>query len=55
MVQTHIADAIDGGFNIFHCLPGQLTVGDNRQLLVKFIIEQEKSFNCCRSTAIRCW
>ncbi len=21
MVQTHIADAIDGGFNIFHCLP----------------------------------
>ena len=42
MVQTHIADAIDGGFNIFHRLPGQLTVGDNRQLLVKFIIEQEK-------------
>ena len=42
MVQTHIADAIDGGFNIFHRIPGQLTVGDNRQLLVKFIIEQEK-------------
>ncbi len=31
MVQLHIADAMDGGFNL-PLSPGQLTVGDNRQL-----------------------
>ncbi|SVZ32315.1 Uncharacterised protein [Klebsiella pneumoniae] len=42
MVQAHIAHAVDGGFNIFHRIPCQLTIGNDRQLLVKLIIKQEK-------------
>jgi hypothetical protein len=42
MVEAHIAHAIHGRFEVFNRIPGQLTIGNLRELLVKFIIQLEE-------------
>jgi hypothetical protein len=46
MIEAHVADPVNGRFNILDGIPRQLTVGNQRQFLVKFIIQLKKSFNC---------
>ncbi|AEW73458.1 hypothetical protein EcWSU1_02021 [Enterobacter ludwigii] len=42
VVEAHIAHAVDGGFDVFNRVPGQLTVRNLRQLLVKLVIKLEE-------------
>src|SRR5690606_412257 len=42
MIKAHVAHAVNGGFDIFNGIPGQLTISDLGQLLVKLIIKLEK-------------
>jgi Nitrate/nitrite transporter len=42
MIKTHIAHAVNGGFDVFDGVPRQLTIRNLRQLLVKLVIELEK-------------
>ena len=42
MIEAHIAHPVNGGFNILDGIPGELAVGDLRELLVKFVIQLEK-------------
>jgi hypothetical protein len=46
MIEAHVADPVNCRFNILDGIPRQLTVGNQRQFLVKLIIQLKKSFNC---------
>ncbi len=52
MVETHIAHAINGRFQVLNGIPRQLTVGNLRQELMEVVI---KFNSCLRSMAMRCW
>ena len=42
MVETHIAHAVDGSFDVFDGIPRELALGDLRQFLVELVVELEK-------------
>ncbi len=42
VVEAHVAHAVDGGFDVFDGVPGELAVGNLRQQLVKLIIERKE-------------
>ena len=42
VIETHIPHAIDGGFDVFDGVPGELAIRNLRQFLVEFIIELEE-------------
>ncbi len=55
MVETHIAHAINGRFQVLNGIPRQLTVGNLRQELMEVVIKFKKSSSCLCSMAMRCW